>query len=198
MTAYVPLFITAYLLTLPALVIVIFLGIIFEANDNSSSLFCAILAGIIAFFVFNLQIIDIALFGIAYILIGCVWSFWRYKHYLVEKVANWNTKVLMTASETKWFMESLTPRACLSRITSWIIVWPFSMIENIAGDLIRMITDLDVKFYTTSFNCTFILKHMKFCICNITQPSEFPVFCGWVCLVCVDPQPIIINPHNFQ
>jgi hypothetical protein len=152
MTAYVLLLITTYVLTLPALALFIFFGILFEANDNSSSIVCAIIAGVVAFFVFSLSITDMILIVAAYVIIGSVWSFWRYRHFVTEKVANWNTKVNMSAQETKWFVESLTPRACLNRITCWIIVWPFSMVENIAGDLIRMIKHMITNTFKSVYN----------------------------------------------
>ena len=127
------------------LVVLAFFGIIAEHNDSRGwSIFWMILAAVVAYFAFNVSLTTLAIGSVAYIVIGLFWSFWRYKRHaskIVEKFRG------ASAPEKERALKALHPKEMLSTITAWIMIWPFSMIENMIGDLITGIQMLVTKFF---------------------------------------------------
>lgn len=118
----------------------IVLGILFEHNGARGwAVFSAILLAATAYLFFSVPLITIAIGAAAYIVIGLVWSFWRYKRH-ADKVVAENRDA--TQSERDRALRKLHPREMLGTITAWVMIWPFSMVENIAGDLITLIQEL--------------------------------------------------------
>ena len=121
------------------------LGIIAEHNDSRGwSIFWLLLAAGVAYVTFSFSLVTLLVGAVAYIAIGLVWSFWRYKRHaakIVEKHRN------STASEKERALRDLHPKSMLGTITAWIVIWPFSMVENIVGDLITAIQSLVTTFF---------------------------------------------------
>lgn len=139
-------FFVGNILALVGLLVV--LTVIFEHKEKTSmaimtfifTTFCVFYFGTIEF---ELKKFLMAL--LAYGIIGVVWSFWRYKRYVEVKSAE------MSQFDQRYFnlaLESLQPKNMTGKIVQWIIIWPFSMIENILGDLIVLIE----KIVTGSLN----------------------------------------------
>lgn len=63
-----------------------------------------------------------------YFFIGVFWSFWRYHKFVIAGTKKGRDK------------DSLKPHYHTETIVSWIVIWPLSAIENIASDLIDMVT----------------------------------------------------------
>lgn len=138
-------FLAGFLLTWPALIVLVVLGILFEHNGARGwAVFTALAAAAVSYFFFNVSLATIAIGAVAYIAIGLVWSFWRYKRH-AEKVVEQNKDE--TASTKERALAALHPKAMLGTITAWIMIWPFSMVENIVGDLINGIQLLVTKFF---------------------------------------------------
>lgn len=139
------LFLGAWLLTWPAIIALVILGILFEHNGARGwAVFTAVVSMAVAYFFFNVSLATIAIGTVGYIVIGLFWSFWRYKRH-AEKVVELNRKE--SSYEKERALARLHPKAMLGTITAWILIWPFSMVENIVGDIITAIQLLVTKFF---------------------------------------------------
>jgi hypothetical protein len=125
------------------------LGILFEHNGARGwSVFITLVTAAVAYIAFNLSLLTIAIGAVAYIVIGLVWSFWRYKRHAAKVVEE---KKNSTSTEKEYALRNLHPRAMLPTITAWIMIWPFSLVENLVGDLINLVQSL----VTTAFRAVY-------------------------------------------
>lgn len=138
-------FAAGFLLSWPALVILVILGILAEHNAGRGwAVFFSLVSMAVAFFFFSVSLVSLAIYAVGYIVIGLVWSFYRYKRHasdIVEKHKN------LSLQEKEMALRRLHPKAMLPTITAWILVWPFSLIENFVGDIINGIQALVTKFF---------------------------------------------------
>jgi hypothetical protein len=120
-------------------------GLLSEHNESSGwAVFWMILTGCVAFIAFSLSPVKLAVGAAAYIVVGLVWSFYRYKRHADKQVAKYKG----AESTTKQLiLARLHPKEMLGTITAWIMVWPFSMVERVVGDLINFIQSLVTKFF---------------------------------------------------
>lgn len=143
-------FIVGFLLAWPTLVILFLLGTIFEFKEsNGCALFTGLILAVISYFYFSIPFILIMKWSILYLVIGILWSIWRYKRHadkIVEKYKN------ESDYNKKDALRYLRPSEMLSKITSWILVWPFSMLENVIGDLIKFVETLVLKVFKNVYN----------------------------------------------
>jgi len=138
-------FIAGTMLSWPALVIMIILGILFEHNGaRGFAVFTALVTMVISYFFFSIPLMTIALGALAYIVIGLVWSFYRYKRHAIKVVEQYKDRELSSKSDA---LRDLHPTAMLSTITAWILIWPFSMVENVIGDIINSVQLLVTKVF---------------------------------------------------
>ena len=141
---------TGYLFTWPAIAILIVLGIIFEsAAHHTSAAFLGIVAAVSAYFYFQLDIQSMVMYIVAYFAMGFGWSIWRYRRHtksIVELYRNERESARRNAAER------LHPLAMLSTLTAWVIIWPFSMVENLAGDVINMIRTAISTVFRSVYN----------------------------------------------
>lgn len=127
------------------LVVLALFGIIAEHNDSRGwSVFFMLIAAAVAYFTFSLSLGTLLLGSLGYVVIGLVWSFWRYKRHAAKIVEKFRDD---TPSQKERALAQLHPKAMLGTITAWIMIWPFSMVENIMGDLITAIQMLVTKFF---------------------------------------------------
>ena len=138
-------FAAGLLLTWPAFIVILVLGILFEHNGARGwAVFSALVTMAISFFFFNVSLLALAVSATGYIVIGLIWSFYRYKRHaadIVEKHAN------SSPSTKERALQLLHPKAMLPTITAWILIWPFSLVENFVGDLINGIQTLVSKIF---------------------------------------------------
>lgn len=138
-------FAAGLLLTWPALIVLLFVGILFEHNGARGwAVFTALAVAAVSYFFFSVSLLSIAIGAVGYIVIGLIWSFWRYKRH-AQKVVEANKS--STAQEKEYALRALHPKAMLATITAWIVIWPFSMVENVVGDVINFIQELVTKFF---------------------------------------------------
>jgi hypothetical protein len=129
----------------PAVIVLALFGIIAEHNGSRGwAVFWALVAAAIAYFAFHVSLVTLLLGAAAYIVIGLFWSFWRYKRHASKIVEKYRTA---NATEKEHALRNLHPKEMLGTITAWIMIWPFSMIENVIGDLITGIQMLVTKFF---------------------------------------------------
>lgn len=131
--------------TWQALAILIVCGIWAEYTESQGlAVFFGILAAISAYFYFGIPLADIAVYAVGYVVIGVVWSFYRYKRFIVKKLEE---------IDRGWGkIENYHPTQLLSEITCWIIVWPFSLVENLCGDIINGIETLVKRVFKGVYN----------------------------------------------
>lgn len=157
------LFFAAYLLTWPALIAVLLIGIIFEHKGARGwAVFTGIVAMAISYFFFEVSLETIGICAVAYLVIGVIWSFWRYNVHVADSV-----KYIRGLSPSKWSeeyrrttIENLAPTKNLDRITAWIIIWPFSAVENVLGDIISAIQVLVTKVFKGVYHKIY-LSHVQ-------------------------------------
>lgn len=138
---------TAYLLTWPALIALLVLGIFFEHNGARGwAVFTGIVAMAVSFFFFAVPLETLVVYAVGYIAVGLVWSFWRYKRY-VEVEAAKIREMSANAERKADYAKRLAPNNNLDTITAWILIWPFSAIENVLGDLINAVQALVTKVF---------------------------------------------------
>lgn len=144
------LFISGLLFTWPALVVLLLLGITFEHKGARGwAVFTGIVSMIVSYFYFNVALESILYYALAYLIVGIVWSFWRYNGYVKEQVA-YIKSMSSKAFSADWRqtqVDNLAPTKNLDRITAWILIWPFSAVENIAGDIINAVQALVTKVF---------------------------------------------------
>jgi hypothetical protein len=136
-------FITGYMLSWYGLGGLFFVGILFEyCNLSGWAVFTGILTALTAYLFFSIPILNILVGTGVYLVVGILWSFWRYKRFITNKVKN-----LITTSSIKDYH----PNKMISTITYWILIWPFSIAENICGDLIKLIESFVKNALTSIF-----------------------------------------------
>lgn len=146
--------ILGYLITWPALFALLFLGVIFEHNKSSGwAIFTLILAGIIGYLMLKFPLINILWYSLGYVAIGSIWSFWRYRRHVKTEVDKIKAKwAEFDTVRREYFLKELAPNAMLDTIVYWIIVWPFSLVDNLIGDLIELTETLVKTVFKKIYN----------------------------------------------
>lgn len=120
-------------------------GIFAEHTESSGwAIFIMILAAAVAFVTYSFSWVTLAVGVVGYIVVGLLWSFWRYKRHAQKVVAANKSE---SADNKRRALERLHPKSMLGTITAWIVIWPFSMVENVVGDIINFIQELVTKFF---------------------------------------------------
>lgn len=78
----------------------------------------------------------------AYIPIGLAWSMFRWKRYVSFKVKEYNEDADKSDIKHARLLEKIQPSANVSRIVHWVLIWPFSILDNLIGDIIEYVTQL--------------------------------------------------------
>lgn len=141
--------ITGYLANWFALAGLITLVILFEHNEARGwAIFTAIIVAIVSYFFFKVDWQTIVVGAGIYVLVGVVWSFWRYKRWVETKVAALKNR---SKEIDKYDLQRLQPNENLDTIVAWIIIWPFSAIENLTADIINGIERLVTTVFRTVY-----------------------------------------------
>jgi hypothetical protein len=151
-------FIAGFLFTWPALVGLFVLGVVFEAASwRKMAVFIALIAGLSAYFYFDVPLLMLLAYAVGYLAIGVVWSFWRYKRHTAKIVAevkefsaSYSGQHLADYKER--MIRAMKPSNMISTFVFWIIVWPFSFVENFIGDAIRAIEALVKQVFRGVYN----------------------------------------------
>jgi len=102
-----------------------------------------ILAGLL-YFAFSIPLVYIGIGVAAYIPLGLVWSLYRWKRHCKYKFEQYQGKNGNYSESTSSAIEynknilkkNLSPKENMESILIWVFIWPFSLIDNIIGDLI--------------------------------------------------------------
>lgn len=137
-------FLAGFLLNWYAFVALVIFGILAETNDSHKwATFFGIVLLAISYFFFHIPLETMAWGLGAYLLTGFGWSIYRYKRYVDTKV-----KASMNADtkEKQRVIYNMKPSNMLDKLTAWVIVWPFSVIENFVGDIVDAIQHVISKW----------------------------------------------------
>lgn len=128
-----------------ALAALFVLGIIFESYSNTGwALFIAVLFVGLAYSFFSVSLIGLGIGAAVYIPIGLFWSWYRYKRHADKAIEKSKD---MSIAEKERLVRTFHPKEMLGTIVQWILIWPFSIIENMIGDLIHAIESLVTKWF---------------------------------------------------
>jgi Fe2+ transport system protein B len=103
-----------------------------------------LVAAAVSYFFFSVSLTTVAIGAAGYLIIGVLWSFWRYKRH-AQKVVKKNQHE--SEGVKKHALERLHPSAMLGTITYWVMVWPFSFISSVSADLINLVQTVITKFF---------------------------------------------------
>jgi hypothetical protein len=143
-------FIAGVMLTWPALIVLLVLGVLFEHNDaHGWAVFIALITAVVLFFFFSVPLLTLTIGAVVYVAAGLLWSFWRYKRHVADVIEEYKDAQQHLKTHA---LEYLSPKAMLSTITSWIIVWPFSIIDSLVFDIIDGIQILVKKVFHGVYN----------------------------------------------
>jgi ABC-type amino acid transport system permease subunit len=129
-------FMAGLFLNVPALLICIVCGILWEYNEHHGwAVFAGLVTAAISFFMFNVPL-NVLLIAIGvYVALGFGWSFWRYSRY-----ANKRAQELKKSNYSdRDIIREVQPSNNVDKITIWVIIWPFSVIECLTGDIVHLI-----------------------------------------------------------
>jgi membrane protein implicated in regulation of membrane protease activity len=122
--------VTGYLLNWIALSALVLVAIFCEAMESTGfALFFAVIAGFVAYLFFQVPPQHVLYGAIGYVLIGVVWSIWRYRRFVRDAVDN---------NPGRESYAHLSPARQAGRIVHWMIVWPISMASNVIGDVLLL------------------------------------------------------------
>lgn len=143
-------FLLSIVLTVPFLATLLFLGILFEHNESRVwAIFIGIIATVVSYFYFKFPLIGVLYGAIAYSVVGVLWSFFRYKRYVNKKVDESRT---MDDHEKQNLIRHIHPTLMLGAITAWIMIWPFSMVDNLLGDIVNAVEALVKTVFRSVYN----------------------------------------------
>jgi membrane protein implicated in regulation of membrane protease activity len=144
-------FIAGFWLSWPCLIVLALLGICFEHAKGLRPIAVMLLIALAAtaYFFFQLPLATIGIGAVGYLVIGLIWSFWRYKRQVEETVEELKDS---SESQKRMTMLELHPKQMVGSITAWIIVWPFSLIDNLIGDLINAIQRTIVIWFRSVYH----------------------------------------------
>ena len=146
---------TGYLLTWPALVVLFLFGTLFEYNGARGwAVFTGLIAIAVSFFYFDVPMQTIAIYAAGYFGLGLAWSIWRYKRFVDER----SEEIRKSSNSPRMkgiYAEQLRPTNNLDTIAAWILIWPFSFVERVAGDLINAVQTLITKVFKGVYNKIF-------------------------------------------
>jgi len=138
-------FMAGVLISWPALVLLAILGILFEHyHARGWAVFTALAVAAVSYFYFKIPLITIAIGAGVYLVVGLLWSFWRYKRHADKVVAENKDQ---NAAVKQDAVRRLHPQQMLGTITAWILIWPFSVTENLIGDIINVVQQLVQKVF---------------------------------------------------
>jgi hypothetical protein len=131
--------------------------LVHEESDGWAILWLLV-ASALAFHIFSLDLKTFLMYLVAYIPVGVGWSFYRWKRFCNKEVDEYNERKADHGHEqggsqlAEWedrnfrsLENKLAPSNNITRLVQWIIVWPFSVIDNVLGDIYDMIVQLVKK-----------------------------------------------------
>jgi hypothetical protein len=128
----------------------VLVGVLFESYDSTGwATFVGVITGVVSYAFFKIPLVDLIIYGVAYLIVGFFWSFWRYKRHSRDVVERC---IGADASVKKIALYNLYPTRMLDRITQWVLIWPFSMVGNFIGDFVKLIQTAITKYFRSIYH----------------------------------------------
>lgn len=145
---------TAYLLTWPGFIVLFLFGTYLEhVGARRFAVIVGVITLLVAYFFFGVSVGDLLVYTGIYASVGFLWSFWRYNRFVRSEVEKIDEYRLPDAKLRA--LNVLRPMENISRITAWVVIWPFSALENLAGDLINIIQTFIKKVFRKVYESLF-------------------------------------------
>jgi len=129
-------FILGLLLSWPIFLTLLFATLLFEHKEEEYwVIFLLLLTAIIAFFMFDVSWTNLGLAAVAWLPIGFVYSFMKWKRHCTVTVQRMRDGKINAKEAEKGVAISNNG----SKVAHWIIAWPFSLIDLIVGDIFDII-----------------------------------------------------------
>jgi len=140
----------AILLSWPFIAGLILLILILEHNDASGWTLAGTIAlgTVLYFFLPWLTLPKLGIIAGAWLPIGFGWSFFRWKRHCNDTVES----VRKNEIRPDTAKELVNPRQNVTRITHWIIAWPFSFVESIVGDMIDVVHRTIIRIAKSTYS----------------------------------------------
>lgn len=140
----------AWMLSWPALLLLLSIGIVAEFNGGSGfAVLVGIISAIVAYFFFEVTLTALLAFTGVYFVVGFIWSFWRYKRHCDAIIEDANTQ--SSARATEYAVERLKPSNMVDKIVAWVLIWPFSMVEKLTSDLVAIVKEFVSNFFKSIY-----------------------------------------------
>ena len=136
------------------------LFVLWLVHENSErwAVFWVAVLGCLAYWTSNVDPVTALTYAALYIPIGVGWSMYRWRRFCKAEVERTNKNMidlknpkrtisdidanLHNDSERNRLENKLQASNNITELVSWIIVWPFSLLENVLGDVYDMIVTL--------------------------------------------------------
>lgn len=136
----------AIVLTFPFLIVALILCLIFEYKDCPWWAFItASISAMVAYHIYEVPSNYIFYAALAYIPVGIIWSFWRWKsycNYILKEIEDDDEPTKFHINKT---LDKLDPKNQVGKISSWIISWPWSFVAHFLRDVMLFIESLVTK-----------------------------------------------------
>lgn len=95
--------------------------------------------------------------SILYIPLGIAWSIYRWKRHCSSVMEDYDIDVKLAGCELDSyqkgrFIDRLKASNNITKIVNWVIVWPFSLLDNLIGDIIDFVTQVIKKHLIGIYN----------------------------------------------
>jgi len=135
-----------WLTSVPVIMAIILFGIVAASNNSEGwSVFWGFLLVGALVPIYNLTLVQTVFLVVIYFIVGFLWSFYRYKVWVKNSVDQYDqtyAKKGMAVSHREEYFLRLRPNKNVSLILMWVLIWPFSIVENLCSDLVRLLRDL--------------------------------------------------------
>jgi len=119
-----------------------------HVDSTGWSLMWVALLSFLVYSAFAIPPLYAGIFAIAYLPIGGWWSGVRWKNYTTTLVNAYNRKGLgKTGHSYDLLCETVNPAENKTRLGNWVVVWPFSMVDNVVGDTIDLVLSKMSGYY---------------------------------------------------
>ena len=131
---------------------------ILEHNDYESLGIFGLLLLIITFYIIlDINTKYLIISSILYIPLGIGWSIYRWKRHCSGVMEDYDLDVKMAGCELNshqkdGFIDRLKASNNVTKIVNWVIVWPFSLLDNLIGDTIDFTTQMIKKHLIGIYN----------------------------------------------
>ena len=167
-----------FVATWPGLIVLAVLATLLVTFENYFlATLSAIVGAVAAYMFFGVTLESLAVYTAVYFVAGFVWSAWRYRRWVRKQLAEYASRNYSDSYLRKYRegeIENLAPKNQLGRLTAWVILWPFSVLENFTGDVIHLVETAISQFFKGVYNRIFesALQDLAPAIPNPPEPTS--------------------------